>query len=370
MPTPAAAGLDPRRALGLLRRRAVLVGALAAPAWAAEPVAEALQRPALPVRRPEAAVLQAIAAAGDRWVAVGERGLIVLSDDAGRRWRQAPSPVSVTLTALRFADAQHGVAVGHGGTVLTTADGGARWTRRLEGRALATRVLEAAQASGDAARLRDAERLVADGPDKPLLDVLMPDARRIVVVGAYGLALRSDDAGASWQVWSHLLDNPKGLHLYALRQRGEQWLVAGEQGLVLRSDDGGRSFRRLASPYAGSWFTAEILPDGSLLLAGLRGHAWRSADGGASWSVLKAPAPVSFTASTLTSDGSVLLANQAGGVFTLQADRLRPLLPAALPPIHGLAALPGGRIVTVGITGVVPLAAAGPAQQLAQGTRP
>ena len=49
-----------------------------------------------------------------------------LSDDArraaGARRRR---PVSVTLTAVRFADATHGWAVGHGGVVLATADGGA-----------------------------------------------------------------------------------------------------------------------------------------------------------------------------------------------------------------------------------------------------
>ena len=62
-----------------------------------------------------------------RIVAVGERGLVILSDDRGASWRQVPSPVSVTLTMVRFADEQHGVAVGHGGTVLTTDDAGTTW---------------------------------------------------------------------------------------------------------------------------------------------------------------------------------------------------------------------------------------------------
>jgi len=90
----------------------------------AAPVGDALQRPAVMVREPQHAVLLAGAQAGKRIVAVGERGVIALSDDDGTTWHQAPCPVSVTLTMVRFVDNQHGVAVGHGGTVLTTSDAG------------------------------------------------------------------------------------------------------------------------------------------------------------------------------------------------------------------------------------------------------
>ncbi|MDB5898537.1 MAG: hypothetical protein JWP41_2139, partial [Ramlibacter sp.] len=119
----------------VLSRRSLLALALplvAPAAGAAEP--EALGRPALAVARPERAVLLAAAQAGARVVAVGERGIIVLSADNGGSWKQVPAPVSVTLTALRFADAVNGVAVGHGGVVLATADGGSTWAQRLDGR--------------------------------------------------------------------------------------------------------------------------------------------------------------------------------------------------------------------------------------------
>src|SRR3989344_304981 len=95
-------------------------------------VGDALQRPALSVKAPQRAVLLAAAAAGQRLVAVGERGVVALSDDRGVTWQQAACPVSVSLTMVRFADERHGVAVGHGGTGLTTSDAGARprWPRR------------------------------------------------------------------------------------------------------------------------------------------------------------------------------------------------------------------------------------------------
>src|ERR1700682_6601050 len=50
---------------------------------------------------------------GNRIVAVGDRGYIVLSDDGGTSWKRAKSPPAPLLTALDFLDAQAGLAVGH-----------------------------------------------------------------------------------------------------------------------------------------------------------------------------------------------------------------------------------------------------------------
>lgn len=332
---------------------------------AAAPVGPALQRPALASGLGARAVLQAAAQAGPNVLAVGERGLILQTtwpttakaDDAGLRWTQRPCPVSTGLTALRFADARHGVAVGHGGVVLRSDDGGQQWRLVLDGLRLAQLELQAAQASGQPAALQAAERLVADGADKPWLDVLMPTPQQLLVVGAYGMALASSDGGQTWQSWRSRLDNPRELHLYVVRQRGEQLLLAGEQGLVLLSGDAGRSFRRLSLPYQGSFFTAELPADGSLLVAGLRGNAWRSVDGGASWQQLASPAPVSITASAVRPDGQVLLANQAGMVMvaTPEAPALRPLALPPLPPLNGLLPLGGQGLLALSVQGALRL---------------
>ncbi|WP_395700164.1 WD40/YVTN/BNR-like repeat-containing protein [Aquabacterium sp.] len=320
----------------------------------AAPAGDALDRPAVAVRQVERAVLIGAAQAGPRLVAVGERGLVALSDD-GLHWTQAPTPVSVTLTAVRFADATHGVAVGHGGTVLATSDGGRSWTRKLDGRRLAQIALETARAANDARALKEAERLVAEGADKPLLDLLMLDAQRWIVVGAYGFAFATDDGGAHWASWMPRLDNPKGLHLYTLRRQGDTLLMAGEQGLVLLSQDGGRSFRRVETPYKGSIFSAEFTAANEIVLAGLRGQAWRSADGGASWAALASPMPVSITATALAADGALLAANQAGFVMALRGDRFVPLNRAPLPPLNGLLPRAGAPLLALGVQGVAAL---------------
>jgi photosystem II stability/assembly factor-like uncharacterized protein len=157
-----------------------------------------------------------------------------------------------------------------------------------------------------------------------------------LAVGAYGLALASDDGGRTWQSWMPCLPNPKGLHLYAARRHGRTLLIAGEQGLVLLSTDAGQSFRRVEVPYKGSFFSAELLGEQDILVFGLRGTTLRSADGGASWTAVAVPIPASITATAMAPDGRLLAANQAGFVMALQDGRLRPLNQKPLPPLNGL----------------------------------
>lgn len=123
------------------------------PASAAE-LPDVLQRPAEISSRAPSSALLGIARAGSRLVAVGERGIVLLSDDNGASWRQSPAPVSVSLTAVQFVDARRGWAVGHCGVVLASTDGGATWSLRLDG------VKAARLAQQATAQSQDAERLV------------------------------------------------------------------------------------------------------------------------------------------------------------------------------------------------------------------
>jgi photosystem II stability/assembly factor-like uncharacterized protein len=339
----------------------LLAAASASPAAVAAPLADVLSRPALAVKRPAQATLLGAAQAGGQVVAVGERGVIVVSSDGGQQWQQAQVPVSVTLTAVRLVDAKVGFAVGHGGVVLATDDGGRTWRKSVDGVQLAQVALKAAQAGADPVALKEAERLVADGADKPLLDLHFFDARRGLVVGAYNLAFVTEDGGASWQSVAGRFDNPKALHLYSLRGQGDTLLVAGEQGLVFRSDDAGRSFKRLSTPYNGSFFTAELVDAQTLIVAGLRGNAFQSADRGLTWSRIELKMPVSFTASALLRGATPtpVLANQAGTLFTLNAGQWQAR-PGVVPaPLTALLPLPDGAMLALGRAGAVRLSAAG-----------
>ncbi|WP_416425102.1 YCF48-related protein [Pseudomonas sp. App30] len=326
-------------------------------AGASQPGNDALSTPAVLTAKSDRAVLQAITRAGQRMVAVGERGLVLLSDDNGQSWRQASVPVGCTLTAVQFVDAANGWAVGHAGVILHSSDGGERWTVQLDGRQAAQLELTAASAEAtDVAaqqRISAARRLVEDGADKPFLALAFADANHGTAVGAFGLAFHTDDGGATWASWMGRLPNPQGLHLYAVAQAGQQIYLVGEQGLVLRSGDGGERFDALASPYEGSYFSAALLPAGGLVIAGLRGKVFFSDDQGQSFRPVTGSAAVSVNAITMTGD-RLMFVDQAGGVFQSDVTKLH-LTPLQTPPGHPLtdvAQAPDGSLTGVGFTGV------------------
>jgi hypothetical protein len=174
------------------------------------------------------------------------------------RGRAGPRAVSRRPRRALAATALPGQRDAHGGALCRCPPrrGGGPWrhrdadrrqrralARRLDGRRAGQMALAAARASGDAALKSAAERLVADGADKPLLDVLMLDAQRWVV-GAYGLALRQRRRRRNWPAWLEAAQ-PQGLAPVCARQHGDTLLLAGEQGLMLRSNDGGRTLPRL-----------------------------------------------------------------------------------------------------------------------------
>ncbi|MCO6056719.1 YCF48-related protein [Pseudomonas sp. MOB-449] len=336
---------------------AVLCG-LSACAVASVPAAEIgepSQRAALVSSQAEKSVLLGAAvASGGRLVVVGERGLVLLSDDGGAHWRQAVVPVSVSLTAVRFTGDQ-GVAVGHGGVVLTSADGGQSWVQRLDGRQAAELALASARASGDAAQVDSAQLLVEEGPDKPFLDAAIRADGRLLVVGAYGMIFSSSDSGRTWTSWVGRLDNAEGLHLYSVRQRGQSLLLAGERGLVLISEDDGASFKRLQTPYQGSLFTAEMPGERDIVVAGLKGSLLRSQDGGTSWERLDAADGSSITGSSLGADGALYLVTQAGHVLGIRHDGLVQLSRQTLPSLNGVLPVSADNLVLLSNLGLATL---------------
>lgn len=330
-------------------------------------LADANERQALTLSDYAHTVLQAITQAGQRLVVVGERGLVLLSDDAGKHWRQAQVPVSVTLTAVQFVSPEQGWATGHFGTVLHTGDGGETWQVQLDGVRAADLTLaevqaRAAQAAPDdlpmLRELRNAQLLVQDGPDKPFMDLHFFDERHGIVIGAYNLILSTDDGGQSWRSIAGAVNNPGARHLYALSQVAGSLYIVGEEGRIYRSDDRGESFFRLEAPYDGSLFTVAGAGD-TVVVAGLRGNAYRSADRGLSWRAIALPVPVSVNASLVTAEGELLLANQAGMVLSSQDNghSVQLLVDKPLPPLTGLLRLNDRGFLATSLQGLIELPA-------------
>ncbi|PTB18858.1 glycosyl hydrolase [Trinickia symbiotica] len=308
-----------------MMRRICLNAALLALALAvAEPslaaFADPIDTPAAANPRAGTAPLLAVAHAGSRLVAVGLRGLIVLSDDNGASWRQAPAPVSSDLVAVYFASPSSGWATGQDGIVLHTADGGASWVKQLDGRSAAALMLayyEKQDPSNPkiAAALEEAKRFVNDGPGRPFLSVWFDNERTGYIIGSFNVIFRTDDGGASWTPWFDRTENEQdALNLHAIRRIGSTLYIVGEQGLVMRFDAAAQQFVKLTVPYKGSFFGIFGTPE-DMILYGLRGNALRSVDGGQTWTKVGIPDESSLLGGVRLADGRLALLGQDGRIL-------------------------------------------------------
>jgi photosystem II stability/assembly factor-like uncharacterized protein len=216
-------------------------------------------------------------------VAVGERGHVLISADAGQSWRQAEVETRALLTGVHMHDARLGWAVGHDEVVVRTRDGGLTWER------------------------------VHNAPEneKPLLDVWFADARAGLAVGAYGGLLATSDGGDTWA--PRTVHGGDEFHLNQIAEAEDGTLfLAGEAGHLYRSDDKGATWQALPSPYDGSFFGLLPMPDGSLLAFGLRGHLYRSPDGGRTWTPIETGTEETLTCALDLGSGRFVVGGTAG----------------------------------------------------------
>jgi photosystem II stability/assembly factor-like uncharacterized protein len=338
----------------LLAAASALVVAASAPKDGA--ARDVLDVPAARSALAQRALLNGLARAGDRVVAVGQRGHVLYSDDSGKTWQQAAVPLSSDLVAVHFPSPQSGWAVGHDGVVLGTTDAGATWIRRLDGRALGAVLVDyyerAAQQAAPAdvkraaALVAEAQRFAAQGADNPLLDVWFESDTTGYVVGAFGLALKTGDGGATWEPLLHAIDNPKALHLYAVRGVGADRYIVGEQGLLLKLDPATQRFAPVELPYQGTLFGVAGNAR-ALLVHGLRGKLLRSTDGGRQWQPIDTGLQVGLTGSAVAADGRLYIVSQAGHVLTSRDDgaSFQPVTVDRPLPAAAIAVMPQSLVV-------------------------
>lgn len=277
-----------------------------------------------------ASLLQDVARSGDRLLAVGERGHILISTDEGASWQQVPAvPTRSMLISITAAGDQLW-AVGHDSVILHSNDGGDSW------------------------------QLVSEEPGgDPLLEVMFDEQGVGLAIGAYNLLMRSDDWGTNWSVdtISDLLVeqeaaenddedslNEMGLidqdamaeyedegiqyHLNGLiRLQDDTLLVAAEAGRYFISTDGGDSWSQHELDYQGSLFgVTHMRQAGCLVMYGLRGHVFQNCefnddDGDQSnWNEIRTDSDAGLFAAAEDQAGRLWLVGANGAIFSLAAN--------------------------------------------------
>ncbi len=348
--------------------RIALTGLFAACSLAGNPLPAQEPLPAFRAPLAERALVLDVQRVGDRLIAVGERGHILISDD-GQTWRQASEvPVRATLTRVTARDGRMW-AVGHDSTILHSDDHGEHW------------------------------RLQHFDPEaeQPLLDVVFFDAEEGIAIGAYGLFMTTVDGGRHWATdtmaerlvgeiidWEAVFgirdgEGPQGTafsadgdddgysdedydwagddfddgdledefydaeadfdkgcyefmecHLNKLLALDERRLmIAAERGYGFRSSDRGETWEAFRFPYTGSMFG--LIGQGECVLAfGLRGHVQRSCDFAETWEVLDTGTEQTLMGATLGPEGEIVMVGAAatrlilrpGGSLELSSERL------------------------------------------------
>jgi len=288
----------------------------------------------LAVKAPDRLLMDILLLEEDRLIAVGERGHIILSDDNGVSWRQVQVPTEALLTRLFFVDEKTGWAVGHQQVILKTEDAGESWVLQN----------------------------ISDSLDQPaLFDLWFKNKKEGIAVGSYGLYLKTVDGGDSWEeIYQETLEDEEiGFpHFYSLafEKNSNKLFMAGEMGFLAISDDLGESWKMLDSPYNGSFFKIDVLPNGYLLVMGLRGHLYRSKDLAVSWQEIDTGTisglqnsllmPVSNKVLIVGSDGTQLISDDYGKSVRLKqrSDRVH---------LAGAVSLPDQTVLLVGVQGVI-----------------
>lgn len=229
--------------------------------------------------------------AGKRMVAVGERGLVFVSDNQGKSWRPAPSGSEKALTGVAALAGDVLVLTGHSGVILRSTDSGVHWSQ---------------------AAATDAQR-------EALLGVLpLPDGRALAY-GSYASFMESGDGGQTWTP-RQILDADIDKHIYGLAHIGQAMVLVGEAGLIAVSEDAGRSWKTVTSPYRGSLFGVAALPGNRFIAFGMRGKILLSGDLGQTWKELDSHTNSPFFAATLLQDGRLLIAGKDGVLSIVSTD--------------------------------------------------
>ncbi|WP_420427497.1 WD40/YVTN/BNR-like repeat-containing protein [Algiphilus sp.] len=255
--------------------------------------------------------LLAVAMAGEHILAVGQSGVAFV-----RRWGQPWEAVATGTQERLLNVALHengtAVAVGGFGTVLRSSDHGRSW----QSAAPDWKAIAAARGGGD-------DRTGALSEPTMFATQILPNGE-ILIAGELAYILKATPHRAGWTL-VHGGAKASGaiapsLHDVAIGRDGSGFAV-GQEGVILKTIDGGNSWQQKPTPSSGANLLAVERRDAKWVFAlGMR-TALYSRDGGESWQPLQAlDVGLNWYSDieAVSADGPLLAVGHSGRVIRIQ----------------------------------------------------
>lgn len=269
------------------------------------------------------------------WIAAGTRGTILRSLDSGRTWTALEHQLQVTFEALFFEPNTSALFIGgEDGWVGRSTDAGVSWqlTRirmqdpvtpisgfhSLPGQLLATSALGRFLTSSDHGASWDLQSV---GSNAFFTDVAFdPDHRVTLMTSHVGDIFRREPDDDAWEK-IELSSNDQKRYLSAIRHdpRTKSLVVTGHHGMAATSSDGGKTWQRIKTGFDTSMESVAQLADGRYIGFGEGGFICASKDSGRNWRVLSPALNVNLRELVALPKNNVLVASgELGNILRSQ----------------------------------------------------
>ncbi|MBS1270883.1 MAG: Ycf48-like protein [Candidatus Marinimicrobia bacterium] len=215
-------------------------------------------------------------------------------------------PDSIEVRAVAFTDSLHGWAVGevnHKPVIIRTQDAGLTWTIQVSGDVEITWLNDIALTlnstgwavgqgasyqtddGGDSWTTIPIDSFACDPYVGDLQDVALFSAAQGIIVGTMNTVITTDDAGATWNCQTLMLEDGFIDTLHTVEYLTPEKLVATGMGGFAHSQDSGATWHMNHSAWEDFHVSAAVPPRFAWTIS-RRGHLFRTQDAGLSWSDL------------------------------------------------------------------------------------
>lgn len=215
-------------------------------------------------------------------VAVGERGMVLVSLDMGQTWLQKKTGISETLFKVTFIDNKI-YSVGTNGTIIVSNNFGESWAK------------------------------LNSPTNKIIYDIHFIDKMNCFTAGWEGQIMHSKDGGISWSLNRTGNDN----YLRSITFRDNKLgLAVGGGGKILRTDNGGNDWKLINVNTASAFNRVSFINENIAIAVSGKGEIFRTTDTGLSWTLLQSGVFASLSDLASFPDGQVCIIGSNGTLLT------------------------------------------------------